>query len=320
MRSVSFRRAKLPSRICGVWVRREARNAMRAAPSRRLRTRSLLEETEVAKVARKRSQALGIVESRKLVWDGENRSGRQAQKAGSAGLKAEQELRPRRIPAKRADRPVAGMAHKNFGRVCESDEQNKAVGVADGQDERLRMKGHLGHPRLAHAAFARGLAHRTVLVLERTDDGGVGAGGRQPLAVMRPGKGARLGRISGHAHVARILKPPAVQRVLLHRGDEKTPVGREGDVEMRALPLNSLGIAFDLRKPERRAIVVGCREAKALGLESEAASSRRRAPGLDGPSFIARTDLLAGAPRAGLAAERQGVDPPALLVGDVPLG
>jgi hypothetical protein len=65
---------------------------MRAAPSRRLRTGSLLEETEVAKVARKRSQALGIVESRKLVRDGENRSGRQAQKTGRAGLKTEQEL------------------------------------------------------------------------------------------------------------------------------------------------------------------------------------------------------------------------------------
>src|ERR1700722_6979166 len=164
------------------------------------------------------------------------------------------------------------------------------------------MKGHSGHTRLAHAAFARGLAHRAVLVLERPDDGGVGPGGREPLAVMRPGKGARLGRISGHAHVARILKPPAVQRVLLHRGHEKTPVRREGDVEMRALPLYGLRIAFDLRKPERRAVVVGRREAKALGLEGEAARGRRRAPRLDGPGFVARANLLAGAPRVSLAA------------------
>ena len=42
-------------------------------------------------------------------------SGGQAQKAGRAELKAEQELRTRRIPAKRADRAVARMANQNFG-------------------------------------------------------------------------------------------------------------------------------------------------------------------------------------------------------------
>ena len=62
---------------------------------------------------------------------------------------------------------------------------------------------------------------------------------------------------------------------------------------------------------------MGRREAKALGLEGEAAYGRRRAPGLDGPGFVARANLLAGAPGVSLAAQRQSVDPPALLVGDV---
>ena len=62
---------------------------------------------------------------------------------------------------------------------------------------------------------------------------------------------------------------------------------------------------------------MGRGEAKALGLKSEAANRRRRAPGHDGPGFVARANLLAGAPGAGLAAQRQGVDPSALLVGDL---
>src|SRR6185437_11927877 len=127
---------------------------------------------------------------------------------------------------------------------------------------------------------------------------------------------ARLGGIAGHAHVARILKPPAVKRVLLHRGDEEPAVGRKGGVEMRAFPFKRLRSAFDLRKPERRAIVMGRREAEALGLEGEAANSRRRAPGLDGAGFVASANLLARAPCASLAAQRERVDPAALLVGD----
>ena len=62
---------------------------------------------------------------------------------------------------------------------------------------------------------------------------------------------------------------------------------------------------------------MGRSEAKAFGLEGEAANRRRRAPGLDRPGFIARANLLAGAPGASLAAQRQGVDPSALLVADL---
>ena len=76
------------------------------------------------KVARKRTQALGIARSRKLVRDGDNRSGGQAQKAGRAGLKAEQELRARRVPAKRAYGPVTGVAREDFGPVRKADEQD----------------------------------------------------------------------------------------------------------------------------------------------------------------------------------------------------
>src|SRR5271155_2176054 len=202
------------------------------------------------------------------LWATAKRSGRQAQKSGRARLETEQEPRAGSVPRERADQAAARIARQNFGPVAETGEQNEAVGVADGDDQRLRMKGHLGHPRLTHAALPRGLAHRPVLVLERPDDGGVGAGGRKPLAVVRPGERARLARISGHPHVARILDPPAVQRVLLHRGHEKTSVRREGDVEMRALPFQGLRSSVDLRKPERRAIVMGRGEAKALGLKA----------------------------------------------------
>src|SRR3984957_9241637 len=86
---------------------------------------------------------------------------------------------------------------------------------------------------------------------------------------------------------------------------------------MGALPFQGLRIAFNLRKPERCAIVMGRREAKSLGLESKAPRGRRPAPGLDGPRFIARPHLLAGAPRARLPAQRESIYPLALLVGDV---
>ena len=54
-----------------------------------------------------------------------------------------------------------------------------------------------------------------------------------------------------------------------------------------------------------------------MGWKARPRARRRRAPGLDGPGFIARANLLAGAPRVGLAAQRQRVDPPALLVSDL---
>src|ERR1700722_7994968 len=99
--------------------------------------------------------------ARRLKW-----SGGQAQKSRRAGLETEQQLGAHRTPSERADRAVAGKADQNLGRVSEADEQNEAVGVTDGQDERLRMKRYLRHARLAHAAFARRLAHRAVLFLE----------------------------------------------------------------------------------------------------------------------------------------------------------
>ena len=86
---------------------------------------------------------------------------------------------------------------------------------------------------------------------------------------------------------------------------------------MGALPFQGLRISLDLRKPERRAIVMGRRESKALGLEAKAARCRGRAPGLDGARFIARPNQLAGAPGASLAAQRESVNPFAVLVGDV---
>ncbi len=164
-----------------------------------------------------------------------------------------------------------GVAHQDFGAVAEPAQQHQPVGVADRDHQRARMERDLGDAMRTHAAFARRLAHRPVLVLERPDDAGVGARGREPVAVVRPGQRARLAGIAGHAHVAAVGEPPAVQRVLLHRGDEEAPVRRDGDVEMRALPFQQRRLGVGVGEPERDAVVMGEREPIALGQEGEAA-------------------------------------------------
>ena len=113
--------------------------------------------------------------------------------------------------------------------------------------------GHARHRHIgAHAAFARRLAHGAVLAGERPDDAGVGARGREPFAVMRPGEAARLAGIAGHAHVLGVGDAPAVQRIFLHGGDEKAPVGRDSGVDMGTRPGERLRLA-GVGEPERRA-------------------------------------------------------------------
>ena len=136
------------------------------------------------------------------------------------------------------------------------------------------------------------------------------------MAVVRPRQGARLAGVAGHAHVARVGDPPAVQRVLLHRGDEEAPVGRSGDVEMRALPFEQGRLGGGVGEPQRRAIVMGERQPIALGQEGEAAHRGRRGPGFHRAGGVAGARLLARRPgdRAGLRGQR--IDPAPLFVGD----
>ena len=173
------------------------------------------------------------------------------------------------------------------------------------------MKGDAAHLRRAHAAFARRLAHRPFLGTERPQDRRFGPRRRQPMAVMRPRQRARLRRVSRHAHVALVgLQAPAVQGVLLHRGDDEAPVRRPGDVEMRALPIEDLGRPLHVREPERGAVVMRQGEPVALRREGEPAHGRGRREGLFAALFVARRDALAD--RKGEAAARvQGerVDP-----------
>ena len=108
-----------------------------------------------------------------------------------------------------------------------------------------------------------------------------------------------------------------MQRVFLHGRNEETPVGRDGDVEMRALPFQRLRPGVRARKPQARAVVMRDGEPVALGHEGQPARGRRQ---------VERFCLATGAPCARdaaggpgdcpVAAQSHGVDPFAALVGD----
>ena len=82
--------------------------------------------------------------------------------------------------------------------------------------------------------------------------------------------------IARHAHVLAVDEAPAVQRRLLHGGDQELAVRADGRAEMRALPFELSGVALRVRKPERDAVVVGDREPKALRRERQSADGRGR--------------------------------------------
>ena len=66
----------------------------------------------------------------------------------------------------------------SFTFMGEAAQQHEAVLVADGHDERAGVAGDARHLGGANAAFARGLAHRSVLGGEGPHD----EGGRRDLA------------------------------------------------------------------------------------------------------------------------------------------
>ena len=93
------------------------------------------------------------------------------------------------------------------------------------------------HHVAARAELHRRLAHRPVLGLERPDDRRRRAGARQPFALGAPRQALHLGRIAGHAHVLAVGELPAMQRVLLHGGDDEIAVRRKGDRRYARRPI-----------------------------------------------------------------------------------
>src|SRR5208283_399182 len=146
--------------ISGGWSRR------RTSCSRRNSARH--EITKKEKKPRRTSRFLSRCEAGARV--GRRPSAWQIQQAGLAGLEAEEEPRAARIPGERTNGAAARPADQDFRGVGKPAEQHEPVGVADGENERARVEGDFGYARLAHAAFARRLAHRPVLVLERPHD------------------------------------------------------------------------------------------------------------------------------------------------------
>ena len=79
-----------------------------------------------------------------------------------------------------------------------------------------------------------------------------------------------LAGVTRHAHVLAVGELPAVQRILLHGGDDEIAVRREGDRRMRAGPFELGRLAVGGREMQRHAIVAGYAETHALGREGEA--------------------------------------------------
>src|ERR1051326_1289750 len=84
---------------------------------------------------------------------------------------------------------------------------------------------------------------------------------------------------------------------------------------MRAFPLEPLGLGGGFGKPETRAVVVGDREAHALGREGEPADRRDHLDAARFPGAGARERVLARRPAdRAVRAERDVIDPAVLRV------
>ena len=140
----------------------------------------------------------------------------------------------------RADRARARLLAQDLGAVIDPHQQDRAVGIADRDHLLLRMAGDARRrapqrPRTSSAACPSG----------RPCPGTARArAARSPRsrATCRP----RSSRTSARAPNSRTSacacyrRAPAMQRRLLHRGDQELAVGAEGDVMVRALPLQQL--------------------------------------------------------------------------------
>ena len=177
--------------------------------------------------------------------------------------------------------------------------------TCDHGDTRLQRREHRGL-----------LAHRTVLAGERPDDHGVGARGGEPLAARAPRHRPDTAGIAAHPHVPVIGKPPAVQRRLMHGGDEEFVVGAEGDGEMRAGPFQKFRLRRHVGKPQRHAVVMGDRYAQSLGRERKPADGRGRIETFFLALAAADERGLAGRPgRGAIGMQRDVIDPAPFCVG-----
>src|ERR1019366_8530504 len=124
-------------------------------------------------------------------------------------------------------------------------------------------------------------------------------------------------RIARHAHVLCVGDAPAMQRGLLHGGDDEFAVGTDGDAEMRALPFEILrGRTGRIGKPERGAVVVRDGETKAFRRESKPRHRRWRFERAQRALFSANEGGLARRPGDGaIGPERHLIDPAPLVVG-----
>ena len=181
----------------------------------------------------------------------------------------------RRAPGQRRDRRVARLLREDFRAVVDAHEQHEAVRVADRDDVLLGMAGDDFDLRLHRRQNCGVLPIGPSLAWNghRMSCVEPDVASHLPSAVQSSERTAR--RIARHAHVLAVGEPPAVQRRLLHGGDQESSVGADGDAEMRALPFERLGrrlCAFG--KPERHAVVMRDREPKALRREGEPADGR----------------------------------------------
>ncbi len=67
-----------------------------------------------------------------------------------------------------------------------------------------------------------------------------------------------------------VFQPPSMQRVFLHGRDEKTPIRREGNADMRTLPFQFDRLGRRAGPDQRRAIIARNGKALALGRKGDA--------------------------------------------------
>ena len=107
-----------------------------------------------------------------------------------------------------------------------------------------------------------------------------------------------------------------MHRRLVHHGHQELVVRAEGDAEMRAGPFQEFRLRRHVGKPQRHTVVMGNREAQALGRKGETTHRRRHIEGLFFALAAANEGGLAGRPRhSAVGMQCYIVDPAPLRIG-----
>ena len=167
--------------------------------------------------------------------------------------------------------PRPGGAIGRYARRVDLRQHHKTVGETARHHLLLRMRRDArAGDAVATGELDRRLAHRAAAE-ERPKHHGVRAAGGEPLAVAGERQRLSLGGIAAHAHVLVVGEPPAMQRVLLHRGHHRIAVGMDGDRSVAALPFQpARAVHLGCHKPKRGAVVVRCRDTLAAAVEGKA--------------------------------------------------